>query len=670
MSKKSSKREVVEELSLLHYGDGCITQTFYEDELYDVDFNENLRVSNEEYEDTIKELRNNILDNIETEKDVKVRVWFPTEENEEEYTSIVMTQGKLLTLLILAEPFHVNEVTFTDNFVFNVRDTSSINNYFDKIIKYFLFELDINISKTLMYTISKLSILSSMTLGSYAVTINLFDLCMLINNNKKFDKLIRFKLSNVKEKLDFKESMNLINDNFSQIMDILKKEDTCYRILLNSKAGINDRQLKDSIFLVGYKPDERGYIITEPADNSYIEGNDIIGFYIDAVGGRKALCINKKNTKSSGYLTRKLSLLTIDNYIDETVDDCGSKHYIEITIDCEKTLNRLNNRNYVVKTKSGKTKLKTINSQTDKHLIGKTLKFRSPITCALENGKICKACYGELWKYNFEKNVGLVGTLILTNQNTQLQLSAKHNLQANVNEIDWGEDFLRYFSVDKEQIFLNEEWQDTKLVVSVPEFIETDEFNDNNIFNTLIVEEPKKKDSVFINLPKNFVLNEDVVDFSFSNDKEVFILNLKNVGDEAIFTYSMQNNELSASLNNIINLIESHSYIKSHNISEITNRFIMLLNDSPLIVHAVHIEILLKELCVVEKNDRTLFKKKPKADDEYPDYPIIDTLRVTDAIVNSPSLAKSLVYQEQLRQFTQMPSTYYKKQTSTIDTLF
>lgn len=379
------------------------------------------------------------------------------------------------------------------------------------------------------------------------------------------------------------------------------------------------------------------------------------------------LCINYRNTKSSGYLTRKLSLLCNDNFISNTIDDCGSKHYIDLYVDCQKTLNRYNQRNYVVE-ENGKEVIKTINAKEDQDLIGTTIQLRSPITCALKHGKICKTCYGELWKYNMHKNVGLIAVLILTNQNTQLQLSAKHNLQASINKIEWGEKFLKYFTVNKEQIYLNEEFIDSKIKITIPEFIETDEFDDNLLFNTIIVEE-FKKEPVSIDIPKNLILNEDVVGYSYSAKEEGNILNLKGVTEnDVMFTYNMNNNELSASLNSIINLIESHSYIKSHTMSEIVNRFVQLLNDSPLIVHGVHVEIILRELCVIDDNNRLLFRDEPYEDDI--DYPIVDIRRVTEAITRSQSLAKSLVYQEHYKQLTQIPDTYYKNEDSNIDVLF
>lgn len=577
-----------------------------------------------------------------------------------------ITQGNLLTFLILAIPFHKHQISF-EGFEFEIDGTNALNSYMDRIIKYFKDVYDISINDELIDIISELSKLTSMILGVFAITINLYDLCKLINTNDEFNELMQFKLENVTAKnLDFKKSLDLINNKFSKLLDILKIEDTCYKVLLLSKSGVNEKQFKDTYFNVGFKPNTDGSIINIPADTSYVRGNDPVTYYIDCVGGRKALLINYKNTKDSGYLTRKLTILVVDNYIANDVDDCGTKQTISAYIANQKTLDKLIYRNYYDK----KGKLRTINPEKDKHLIGQTIQIRSPIKCALNDNRICKKCYGELWKYNIGKNVGIIASLILNNQNTQTQLSAKHNLQANLSEIKWGEDFGRYFIVDKEKITLNEKYcENKKFNILIPEFQESDIFDGSYIFDKMIIEE-FKKEPVTINLPKNFIVNEDVIldiEDKYKESKEAYVINCGDISsDDILFTYSIQNNEMSASLNNIINLIETHSFIKDNDIDAIYNRFISLLNDSPLIIHLVHIEIILKELCKIDCDDRSLFKTPKK---EGSDYPIIDVMRVTDAIIKGPYVSKSYVYQEQTKQLTQMPETYYKTRPSVIDGL-
>ena len=124
----------------------------------------------------------------------------------------------------------------------------------------------------------------------------------------------------------------------------------------------------------------------------------------------------------------------------------------------------------------------------------------------------------------------------------------------------------------------------------------------------------------------------------------------------------MENNELSASLLALTNLIESNHFIKEHTIDETLNEFLFLLNNSPIKIHSIHVELILKEMCRIKNNNRELFK------DENED-PIEDILRVTEALVKNPSVTKSLVYQELYKQLSQMLDTFSKDQDSVIDKL-
>lgn len=622
-------------------------------------FDEIIFQDDELYWSDIVFLKELILSDFTNQKSKEVRVDFGDDVYD-------ITQGNLLTYLILALPFHIYKKSF-NGFEFEISDTSALNNYMSDIIHYFKNEFDISINDELIDIISELSKLSSMILGVYGFTINLYDLCTLINNNPEFKNLMNFKLSDTNiHNLDFKQSLDLVDSKFNEVLDILKTEDNCYKVLLLSNIGLSEKQLKDTIFNVSFKPDMVGNIINIPVDTSYIRGNNIVTYYIDCVGGRKALIINFKNTKKSGYLTRKLTILMIDNYISHDIDDCGTKQTINAFIPNQKSLNKLVYRNYY----DSKGKLRHIDPTKDTHLIGKTIRLRSPARCALNGKYICKTCYGKLWKYNIGKNVGIIASLILNNQNTQTQLSAKHSITANLSKINWGDDFNKYFIIDKEKIMLNEKYCDNrKFNICIPEFHESDIFDSNYIFDRIVIEE-FKKDPVTIDLPKSFIINEDVIpniDDKYKENKEMYVFNSSNIfSDDILFTYNMQNNELSSSLNSIINLIESHSFIKDNDLDAIYNKFISLLNESPLVIHSIHIEIILKELSMIDNDDRSLFKK-PKEKDS--DYPILEFKRVTDAIINSPYVTKSYMYQEQSKQLTQMPETYTKRKESVLDIL-
>ena len=82
-------------------------------------------------------------------------------------------------------------------------------------------------------------------------------------------------------------------------------------------------------------------------------------------------------------------------------------------------------------------KYRELDGNNDLHLIGKTIKFKSPITCAGKTG-ICPTCYGKkLFQINKDYYPGIIATLLITNQFTQNLLSSKHLLKVSVDELDW-----------------------------------------------------------------------------------------------------------------------------------------------------------------------------------------------------------------------------------------
>jgi hypothetical protein len=366
--------------------------------------------------------------------------------------------------------------------------------------------------------------------------------------------------------------------------------------------------------------------------------------------------MNFQKTKDSGFLTRKLSLLALDNIINMDVEDCGTKFTIPVKIDSAKTLKKLNKRKYYMKDKK---KMRTINYKEDfSNLENKTIYLRSPITCACKYG-ICKTCYGDLYKYNHDFNVGIVGVLLLTSKLTQLNLSAKHNIQAKANKINWSEDFQNYFTVNKSEISYS---GNSGVKIFIKEFYENEESYDNQIeFDHLVIVDGKKE--IELESPVLLRINQEIINIDDIHDikNDQYIINTKDYFEsDTIFLYTMDNNELNATLNAITKLIETNYFIKSHTIDEVTNEFYRLLNSSPIDVDFVHIEIILKDLCKIKDDDRTLFARGDK-------IPVEDINVVVDSIINNPALSKSIVFQDFYKQITQMVSTYDKTQYSVLD---
>lgn len=598
------------------------------------------------YKETKAEVERIILANLD-ERRVKTTIHI------EEGKFFDVTLGNLWTILALARPFVEFQVPFTEEFLVDVSDLKAINEYFNSIISYFT-ELDIDVRESLLDVLSELAIISSKMLGKYGATANLYDIIKLMERHDRFRELINFNFKSLNQNLQFEEMNKILDDILHECMDILKVEETCYKNL--SLTGLNnERQLRETLISIGPKPDDKGNIIPEPVDTSYVKGQKPFDFLIDAFGGRKALITNFKQVKDSGYLTRKLTLLCLDNIIQD-IKDCGTKHTVDVDIPDNKTLFKLQFRKYIDE-QTGE--IKTINPKRDTHLIGTTIKMRSVIKCACEDG-VCKTCYGDLWKYNYERNAGIVAVLLLTDPLTQMLLSAKHLLQARASKIEWGINFEKFFTVNKDQVLLNSDG----FKILIPEFIEEDDNYENTFkFNHFFVDNGTEKFT--ISTPVNLIINNDVIDIEalYDSKEECYVIDTKDLMEsDVLFNYVMENNELSASLLALTNLIETNHFIKGNTIDATLNEFIRLLNESPIGIHFVHVEMILKEMCKITNNDRTLFATQ---DEE----PIEDIYRITEALVKNPSLSKSLVYQELHKQLTQMLITFSKNKPSLIDDL-
>lgn len=615
--------------------------------MYNYDLEVILR-DRELYEDTKKKISEIILEDLD-QRNVTTTIHLINGE------FFDMTLGNLWTILILARPFMEFQKPFTEDFIVDVSDIKVLNGYFDLAITYFT-ENGIDARECLLDVLSELAIVSSQILGVYGATINLYDMCMLMERNEEFRKIIDFNFKDLNTNLEFEEMNKILDDILDRLMKILTTEENCMKYLILSGSGISDRQLRETLVSIGPKPDEKGNIIPEPVDTSYVKGQTPFQFLIDSFGARKALITNFKQVKDSGYLTRKLTLLCLDNIIQD-VKDCGTKHTVEVTIDSAKTLSKLQYRKYIDE-ETGK--LKTIIPSRDKHLIGETIKMRSPIKCACEKG-VCKTCYGDLWKYNYERNAGIIGVLLLTDPLTQMLLSAKHLLQARANKIEWGDTFNKYFSVNKDQILVN---VDDNFKVIIEEFLEDEEsYEETYKFNTFFIDNGTERMKVTV--PVNLIINNDLIDVDnvFDDKEEAYVIDSKDFIDgEPMFHYVMGNNELSASLLALTNLIETNHFIKENSVDATLNEFMRLLNESPIGIHFIHVELIIKEMCKIKNEDRTLFATE---DEE----PIEDIFRVTEALVKNPSLSKSLVYQELHKQLSQMLTTYEKNKPSLIDDL-
>jgi hypothetical protein len=368
-------------------------------------------------------------------------------------------------------------------------------------------------------------------------------------------------------------------------------------------------------------------------------------------------------------------LALVDRYHDHSHEDCGSEHFIKYNIEDQKKLNQIHGRHYYIinNNRKKKSELLTVDSNHDKNLIGKTIGLRSPVTCAAD-GHVCRTCYGsELSEINEGLNTGLIAVLLLTNPLTQKLLSAKHLLTTNTEKINWNYDekkpFLDYFTINMNSIFIKD--PDTDVVVyKVPlEKQDEDEIGDyaekieiihqgKKIFT---YETPDVKLYYNMNNKNDYYYDEEE---NLESEENIKIVKLKGSDfekNEAAFTFMAKNNELTKSLQEILDLIESSEHLEVETFDKLVNKFNNLILENKLNIMSVHAEMISSVLIANKETGNKLDFSKKKLD-------AYEILRVSNTVLNGP-LAKSLAFERIPEQFINL-KTYEKDGKSLMDYLY
>lgn len=434
-----------------------------------------------------------------------------------------------------------------------------------------------------------------------------------------------------------------------------------------SKTGINIKQMTQTLGFVGLKPDFSGSVIPHVVTGNFIHGlKSIEDYYISAKGARLALSTNYKMVRVSGYLTRKLSLLMVDTWHDSNLLDCGTKHYVEYTIDNKKKLSMINGRNYYdLINGQPDTTLKTIDP-TDESLIGKTIALRSPVTCIgnKKGGHICATCYGRaLSEINKNLNTGLVAVLLLTNVLTQTLLSAKHLLATNTDKVEWGEDFEEAFVINMDSIYFNDDTK-VELTFQYPTDDNYDEDTESYVYNEFDIKFVDDKKLIHYVSPTPVYLKETEIPKKTEDETSFKIQSAVFGGQKEILKYVPHNNMLTKSLQNILDLIESSDHLGIEDYNEFVNTFANLLIENNMSsIDSVHAEMISAKL--ISDADSTSCEPLDWSQDIIKPYKIN---RVSKMILNSP-LSTALSFERLSDQLSNI-NTYLKNEKSIMDHLF
>ena len=260
----------------------------------------------------------------------------------------------------------------------------------------------------------------------------------LITNNERYNKIID----------TWTEADNRVTDTLMKELAAHKQGFNSVYMMLDSGARGSKQQIKQLCGLRGLmaKPrksgDTGGAIIENPVLSNFIDGLNVLDYFISTHGARKGLADTALKTADAGYLTRRLVDVAHDVVINE--HDCGTLRGIEVTPlkENDRILQPISER-----IEGRFTLAEVFHPDTDELLVEageyispklarkleetgiESVMVRSVLTCEAERG-VCVKCYGKNLATGRTAEmgdaVGIIAAQSIGEPGTQLTLRTFH----------------------------------------------------------------------------------------------------------------------------------------------------------------------------------------------------------------------------------------------------
>ena len=578
------------------------------------------------------------------------------------------------TFLDLDEEYVLCEDDIID--AYNINNKMITNYINERYIKQFLFKVDIkDLNKAiadLLYRLLQITNDFNMIMG---LSINLESFINVAKRNPRFNEIIR---TTVDEDGQPYEVEQYLNSLMEEEIEILKKEDNVLKPILLAGTGIKNEQLREMTINGGFKPDLTGNTVPIPINSNLLVGGfrNITNYYLDSTGGRKSLIANKTVMGSAGHFAQLVKLLTTDIRLSD-IDDCGTVHGVQLTITNKKYLKNMVGRYY----RYPHERKYHILREDQTELIGKTLIFRDPTTCAAGHSRVCKKCYGEnMYKVNKGISIGGYASTKITRPVSQNILSTKHLLMTISEQIVFDYIFNKFFVLSANEIMLNTNsdvnLDDYRILINKNHLMTLNDFeeDDYNAFtHSFVIQNRKDKKVMYLinelNRKEMFLTPEFYKLIKKKKEGNKYVINLSDIADDmSLFLIQINNQELTRPLYSIMHLLDTNDRGVEPGeepvttIDQLVQRFNELLIEANIDVNFVHASVILYPLIRDINNvlERPNFKKY---DARY------RMLTIKSALEKHPSITVSLSYQWLARQL-QTVDTYLKTAPSYLDDFY
>lgn len=488
-------------------------------------------------------------------------------------------------------------------------------------------------------------------------TISLYDTIQLEKRSKEFKECLETQLSESKTNKELEEQLYLGSKKLMKC--ILEDNESSYvQYIKGDRMNVN--QFTQMFYAVGPRADVDKTILPKIMKGNYLHGYSTPSdAYIDAITGRDSQILKYISVRESGYLSRKINIDNLNTKIDYDVKDCGTTHYITYEVKTENHLRSIDLKYMILPN----GKLKLIHYETDKDLIGKTIKLRSHTCCALTGNRVCMTCFGYKSKRLKGTLIGGLPAVKFANPISQRLMQAKHF--STTNAVDIKSEYLdKYFNKENSKLYFKKEMIDKDVYIVIDrEFVEeiaegATSIDDESIDTFVPLESfsVRDKDNEYLIECEGLflVLTDDVLEeskkFIMEYDSDVALIPVSKIDKEIpIFNMVIITEEVSRYLKKLKRLIDSsYTRVYKDNISQLIMDIGNLLLDMGIAsTSIINIETLVYQLI-----------RKPDKEYERPDFSKNEEFAI---IPLSASIQKSNIY-------TAFAFEKYKKQLTDMDT--
>ena len=501
-------------------------------------------------------------------------------------------------------------------------------------------------------------------------TVNNEDTIELMNADPVFYQCLHSDLSNVPLDKIKDVGMDITNESIRRI----KNSDHCLADSFRAGERINPKQYKEVLINVGTKPDGNGGVFNNSINSSLSNGGlkTLSDNFIDASVARLAEILKKENVGDSGHFSRILGLNNQQTMLNPDPEYiCHTKNLEEIYISSPDILDKFKNRWYRLRMDGPEYNMSSEPRINEKHLVGKTLYFRSPMTCAshTHGHGVCYRCYGNLAYTNADINIGKIATEILGSDLTQKLLSAKHLLESKIVSMNWPEYFKDFFEINWNIIVIKDDLQDLKkyklIIRDINQENEDDNFDYNDYITYFEVETPNgdrfkintdRNDNIYISTEVNEIIS------SMDENEDGYVITFDKIAGMNLFLIKLSNDDLSKTLDDLTHMIDRLVDVNEHDRNSWLQSVLEIVIEGGVDIDAVHMEVILSNQ-IRTPNDilETPYWEYPN--EEY------RLLTLSQALTYNPNVSTSLVY-DSLPKALFNPISFKKKKSAEVDLFF